>query len=164
MGKALDVSPRKIDRAVRVFGGTMSAQTVNMLNFLKSGKAAEPTRRVSDNQLIRPYTANSTSLAGSANRFYDIAGQLEHEYNGARKERGSPPTMAKDFMNRREDMGKAWKVIAAIREHPTMPPDEKRKRMNMLNKKAIEIAENGLSGWLLWWLKITPLRRSFCAI
>lgn len=148
VGEKTGQSPYKIDHLIRGYTGTVGGELAKAPDrFFNNGN--RPEEYWTEKPFIRSFFIDPSRTNESIERFYELANRTETAKNGylargkmGRTEKADKDVMfAKMFQKVRQDLSEINGAIAAVQEDKSLPPSQKRKRIDDLRRKAIFAAK-----------------------
>lgn len=159
-GRALGMSPQRLEHMVRGYFGWLGIQALNLSDFLLRdavGMPESPRRdlsRVSNLFVVGDFVKDPEATSSKyLTRFYDQLNAIDEVYSSARLARRSgditrasqlarSPEMANRpiYQNADKQISRINQQIRAITAHPTMSAKEKNRRLDLLNTQRDRIA------------------------
>jgi hypothetical protein len=144
IGEWTDISPFKIDHVIRSMGGTIGREATKLPDRLIGNRNREK-ERWSEKPFVRSFTTDPYRNNEFIDRFYEVADRTEKAKNGYKQQgRGTRPDkdvkFAEMFSKARKALSDINKARAKIRNASNLTPQQKRARVDDLDKKAVQLA------------------------
>ena len=147
-GEKTGTSPYKVDHLIRGYTGTVGGELAKIPDRLfDSGD--RPEEYWTEKPFVRSFFVDPGRTNEYIRRFYELANRTETAKNGylarGKTERtekvDKDVVFAKMFQKVRRDLSEINGAIAAAQEDKSLPPSQKRKRIDDLRRKAIFAAK-----------------------
>ncbi|HHW41250.1 MAG TPA: hypothetical protein GXX19_08900 [Syntrophomonadaceae bacterium] len=153
IGKAANLSPRKLEAGVRGYTGGLGMHVLRLLDFL-SGHLPKEVTTSEVLPIVQSYMGKPYRNAESVDRFYDRLAELERKYKtwqknkkeGEPAERLSPSEMSQLYRMRRlkKLITERQERIRKIEKSENYSPDERRRMIDHINLEIVNLARIGL--------------------
>lgn len=153
VGKMFNVSPRYVEQAVRGYFGGLGMHGLNLLDLL-SGKAQEKEQLYELIPFERAFVGAPFKSAESLDVFYDELNTLEKQYATAKEKikRGEKPSKEeipdipklKQLRAADKYLQYGRQLIRKIQADKTLSSEEKRQKVDFINKQMVNIARKAL--------------------
>ena len=153
VGRATNYSPYLIDNLIRGYGGGLgryaTAGLDELLEFLGVGQLPpEPARRLSESPLLSPFTVGTMGGGKVMDDFYELLDELSRQDQSNKKNNIRDPfvsSSAKMLRSAASDISELRRRYREIQESFDLTPEEKRKRLDELNKRMRQIARQTIN-------------------
>jgi hypothetical protein len=138
--------PVMIDHIIRGIGGTVAGDLAKVPGLFTGGNDREASK-VSEWPLLQSFTADPYRNSEYVDRFYRVAERTKHaktRYEAGRGEAGKDVRFADYFSNKSWQLSDIRKGRALVQQATTLSPQEKRERMDELDKRMANIAREVL--------------------
>jgi len=153
IGKAINVSPRKIESIIRGYTGGLGMYAAQLADYpIKAAgmgtEVPDPQKTMYDIPGLKGITVKPYSSAKSVDDFYNRLEELEIDSKTAKKTGEKFSDKKKADLTRlraaKSAMDDVLKEERKIRESKTMTPEAKRRRLDIANMRKLNIARRAL--------------------
>lgn len=151
MGELLGVSPMMIDHMIRGVTGTVGGELAKLPDRVVGGRNRE-AEKWTELPLIRSSFSQPYRNSESIDRFYELAERTSREkirYETKRKageqaEVGKDLRFASQFASVSKSLSDLRRQRAAIQQHPSLSPASKRKYLDEMDERMVDLARGVL--------------------
>jgi hypothetical protein len=146
IGQYIGVSPMKIDHIIRGTTGTVGGELAKIPDRLFGDGNREATK-LTEKPFVRSLFADPYRNSESVDRFYEVAERIDHAEIRHKAGKGGDARdlrFAKLFSNASRALSEARKKRAAIQQSPGLTPEQKRSRLDNIDRHMTGIARSAL--------------------
>jgi hypothetical protein len=146
IGEYIGVSPMKIDHAIRGMTGTVGGEIAKLPDRFIGAQNREATK-LTEKPFVRSFFTDPYRSSESMDRFYEISeltGHAKTRYEAGKPYEAKDARFAKFFSDASRHLASVRKDRSAVQQDPRLSPDEKRKRLDSIDKYMTGVARNAL--------------------